>query len=46
MNEHLIGWLFATILLILLAASLTTRLLIARHGTTPTLANLRARVHA
>ena len=36
MNEHLIAWLFATILLILLAAS----------GTTPTLANLRARVHA
>jgi len=46
MNEHLIAWLFASILLILLAASGITHALIARRGTTPTLLNLRARVHA
>ena len=46
MNEHLIAWLFAGILLILLAASGITHALIARRGTTPTLLNLRARVHA
>ena len=46
MNEHLIAWLFASILLILLAASGITYALIARRGTTPTLLNLRARVHA
>ena len=46
MNEHVIAWLFATILLILLAASGTTHWLIARRGATPTLINLRARVHA
>jgi len=37
MNEHLIAWLFASILLILLAASGITYALIARRGTTPTL---------
>ena len=46
MNEHVIAWLFATILLILLAASGTTHWLIARRCATPTLTNLRARVHA
>lgn len=46
MSEHVIAWLFATMLLILLAASGTTHWLIARRGATPTLANLRARVHA
>ena len=46
MNEHVIAWLFATMLLILLAASGTTHWLIARRGATPTLTNLRARVHA
>ena len=44
MSEHVIAWLFATMLLILLAASGTTHWLIARRGATPTLANLRARV--
>ena len=46
MSEHVIAWLFATMLLILLAASGTTHWLIAHRGATPTLANLRARVHA
>ena len=46
MSEHVIAWLFATMLLILLAASGTTHWLVARRGATPTLANLRARVHA
>ena len=41
MSEHVIAWLFATMLLILLAASGTTHWLIARRGATPTLAHLR-----
>ena len=46
MKEHTVLWLFVTMLAILCTASVTTRLLFARYGATPTLLNLRARVHA
>ncbi|WP_298640555.1 phosphatidate cytidylyltransferase [uncultured Cardiobacterium sp.] len=46
MTEHTVLWLFAAMLAILCTASVTTRVLLARCGATPTLLNLRARVQA
>ena len=46
MTEYTVLWLFAAMLAILCTASVTTRVLLARCGATPTLLNLRARVQA
>ena len=46
MTGHTVLWLFIAMLAVLCTASLTTRLLFARYGATPTLLNLRARVNA
>ncbi|MDO4642286.1 MAG: phosphatidate cytidylyltransferase [Cardiobacteriaceae bacterium] len=46
MNHNTIIWLFLAILLTLCSASGVTHILLRRYGSTSTLLNLRARVHA